>query len=292
MKNLTPMLAGAALALTALPAIAGVVITQKQNVVSGANKRDSEQTVMLQGNKQKMVTDKHTIITDLDKGMVYILDPATKTYFQIDFPPKGQMAAMMAASAASSMNFKKAASTRDIAGYKCADYDGGGHVMAGDYTIKECFSKDAPGAAEYSAFQKNMTSKLKASGAAPPGMAVGMPDGVPLASDSTMKMGNMQIPGMSPEQAAKINQMMANRPPVQTKTVVSKIVAQNLPDDTFAIPAGFTKKELPQAPGGMSGMHMGGAPAGGSGMNMGAAAPKLKVEGVPTAPTPPAPMAH
>ncbi|MDO8433432.1 MAG: DUF4412 domain-containing protein [Candidatus Binatus sp.] len=284
MNKLTPMLAGAALALTALPAIAGVVITQKQSVVSGPNNRDAEQTVMLQGNKQKMITDKHTIITDLDKGMVYILDPKVKSYFQIDFPPKGQMAAMMAASAASSMNFKKGSSTRDIAGYKCTDYDGGGHVMAGDYTIKECFSKNAPGASEYSAFQKNMTSKLKASGAAPAGMGADMPDGVPLASDSTMKMGNMQIPGMSAEQAAKINQMMANRPPVVTKTVVTKIAAQNLPDDTFAVPAGFTKKELPQGPGGMGGMHMGGAPAGGSGMHMGAApAPRLNLPGAPAA---------
>ena len=38
------------------------------------------------------------------------------------------------------MNFKKAGTTRDIAGYKCTDYDGGGHMMAGDYTVKECFS--------------------------------------------------------------------------------------------------------------------------------------------------------
>jgi hypothetical protein len=271
MNKLTPLLAGTALGLIALPAFAGVVITQKQNIVSGTNNRDSDQTIMLQGNKQKMVTDKHTIITDLDKGAVYILDPTAKTYFQIEFPPKGQMAAMMAASAPSSMNFKKSSATRDVAGYKCTDFNGGGHVMAGDYTIKECFSSNAPGASEYSAFQKNMASKLKASGAAPSGMSTDMPDGVPLASDSTMKMGNVNVPGMSAEQTAKINQMMASRPPVVTKTVVTKIAAQNLGDDTFAIPAGFTKKELPQAPGGMGGMHMGGAPAGGSGMHMGAA---------------------
>ena len=116
MKKSSTLLAGTVLALTALPAFAGVVITQKQNMVSGPNTRDSDQTIMLQGNKQKMVTDKHTIITDLDKGAVYILDPAAKTYFQIEFPPKGQMAAMMAASAPSAMNFKKSSATRDIAG--------------------------------------------------------------------------------------------------------------------------------------------------------------------------------
>ncbi len=259
MKKITSLLAGMTLALIALPAIAGIVINQKQNVVSGANNRDSEQTIMLQGNKQKMITERHTIITDLDKGMMYILDPKDKSYFQIDFPPTGPMGSMMAAGTASSMNFKKSGVTHDIAGYKCTDYQGSGHVMSGDFTIKECFSRNAPGASEFTAFQKSMASKLKASGAAPIAASSEIPDGVPLASDSTMKMGNVQIPGMSPDQAAKITQMMANRPPIVTKTVVTKVVAQNLPADTFAVPADFTKKDIPHGPA-MGGMKMG-APA-------------------------------
>ncbi len=140
MRKLTALVAGMTLAMTALPAAAGVVITQKQHVTSGTNSRDSEQTISVQGNKQKMVTEKHTIITDLDVGKMYVLDPNAKTYFEIEFPPKGQMATMMAASTNAAMNFKKAGTTRDIAGYKCTDYDGGGHMMAGDYTVKECFS--------------------------------------------------------------------------------------------------------------------------------------------------------
>jgi hypothetical protein len=83
-----------------------------------------------------------------------------------------------------------------------------------------------------------------------------------------MKMGNVSIPGMSPEQAAKINQMMKNRPPVVTSTVVQKIEAQKLASDAFTVPAGFTKKELPAGPGGMGGMHMppsaGGSPGAGA----------------------------
>ncbi len=71
------------------------------------------------------------------------------------------MAAMMAASTNAAMNFKKAGTTRDIAGYKCTDYNGGGHMMAGDYTVKECFSTSAPGADEFAAFEKNMADKLK-----------------------------------------------------------------------------------------------------------------------------------
>ena len=164
MRKLTALVAGMTLAMTALPAAAGVVITQKQHVTSGTNTRDSEQTISVQGNKQKMVTERHTIITDLDNGKMYVLDPNAKTYFEIEFPPKGQMATMMAASTNAAMNFKKAGTTREIAGYKCTDYNGGGHMMAGDYTVKECFSTSAPGAEEFAAFEKNMADKLKNAG--------------------------------------------------------------------------------------------------------------------------------
>ncbi len=248
MRKLTALVAGMTLAMTALPAAAGVVITQKQHVSSGTNSRDSEQTISVQGNKQKMVTEKHTIITDLDVGKMYVLDPNAKTYFEIEFPPKGQMAAMMAASTNAAMNFKKAGTTRDIAGFKCADYDGGGHMMAGDYTVKECFSNTAPGAEEFAAFEKHMAAELKNAGT--PTANGEVPGGVPLALDSTMKMGKVNIPGMAPEQAAKINEMMAKRPPVTTSTVVEKIEAKKLAADDFAVPAGFTKRALP-GPGSM-----------------------------------------
>src|ERR1700693_4925004 len=243
MRKLTALVAGMTLAMTALPAAAGVVITQKQHVTSGTHARDSEQTISVQGNKQKMVTERHTIITDLDAGKMYVLDPNAKSYFQIDFPPQGQMATMMAASTNAAMNFKKAGTTREIAGYKCADYNGGGHMMAGDYTVKECFSSTAPGAQEFAAFEKNMADKLKSTGT-PTGNGE-IPGGVPLALDSTMKMGKVNIPGMAPEQAAKINEMMAKRPPVTTSTMVEKIESKRLADSDFAVPSGFTKRDLP-----------------------------------------------
>ena len=265
MRKLTALVAGMTLALTALPAAAGVVITQKQHVTNGANSRDAVQTISVQGNKQKMVTERHTIITDLDKGMMYVIDPTAKNYFQIEFPPKGQMAQMMAASTTAAMNFKKAATTREIAGYKCTDYDGGGQMMQGVYTVKECFSAAAPGAEEFSEFEKKMADKLKGVGGHI-GSSGEIPRGVPLALDSTMKMGHMSMQGMSPEQTAKINEMMAKRPPITTSTLVEKIESKKLADADFEVPAGFAKKDLPAGPG-MGSMKMApapGAPAAGA----------------------------
>jgi hypothetical protein len=278
MKKLTALVAAMTLAMTALPAAAGVVITQKQHVTSGTNSRDTEQTIYVQDNKQKMETERHTIITDLDKGMMYVLDPKSKTYFEIKFPPTGQMAQMMASSTNSAMNFKKAGTTRQIAGHNCTDYTGGGHMMAGDYTIKECFSNDAPGAQEYAAFEKSMADKLKSAGGNTGSGEV--PGGVPLALESSMKMGSVNIPGMAPAQAAKINEMMAKRPPVVTNTMVEKIETKKLAASDFAIPDGYTKRELPgpgtmriRPPGAARMAPGGGAPGAGASPAAPAAAP-------------------
>jgi len=53
MRKLTALAAGMTLAMTAMPAAAGVVITQKQHVTSGTNTRDTEQTISVQGEKDE-----------------------------------------------------------------------------------------------------------------------------------------------------------------------------------------------------------------------------------------------
>jgi hypothetical protein len=45
MSKLIALVAGMTLAMAAIPAAAGVVITQKQHVTNGTNSRDSEQTI-------------------------------------------------------------------------------------------------------------------------------------------------------------------------------------------------------------------------------------------------------
>ena len=61
-----------------------------------------------------------------------------------------------------------------------------------------------------------------------------------------MKMNKINIPGLSADQQAKLQQMMANRKPITTQTVVTKIVEQKISADQFKVPAGYTKRELPK----------------------------------------------
>lgn len=255
MKKAIATAAGVALMLAAIPALAGVVITQHETVVgSTANTpKEREQTIIVQGNKQRIEGSDHVIIIDLDNGQMFFLEPAQKSYVQLPFPPSGPMAQMMARSAGA-MNFKKESTKRKIAGYACEDYTAKTTSMGGDVTMVECFSKTAPGAKEYGAFMKATMDKFKSSGVQPSG---DIPEGVPLASDATMKMNKINIPGLSPDQQAKLQQMMANRKPITTQTVVTKIVEQKVAADQFTVPAGYTKRALP-APG-SHGM-MGGSP--------------------------------
>jgi len=257
----------AALAIFAASAVvhAGVVVTEQEVIDQGNGQPVTRnRTVMIQGNKQKMVTDRAQVVTDLDNGKMYLINPEKKQYVEMPFPPQGPMAQMMA-QRMSTLSFKKTgAASKTISGYSCEQYAGAGSMMGNQYSVNGCFSTKAPGARDFDTFQKTMAAKVKGTAMAMQGE---VPDGVPMQLDSTTKITNFSMPGMSPEQAAKLKTMLANRPPVVSKTTVQQIASKDLPADTFAVPAGFTKQEMPNGGMGGGGMsHMGG---GNSGSGMG-----------------------
>jgi hypothetical protein len=246
MKTISFAAAAVAVVLSVLPARAGVVITQQQTANLQSGPRESEQTIMIQGNKQKMVTGEREIITDLDNNVMYLIDPSKSSYFQLPFPPTGPMAQAVA-HAAGAMDFKRGTTTRKVLGYSCTDYMGTGQSMSGDFTVTECFSTTAPGAKEFNAFQKAMAAKLKS--VVPQSNT---PEGIPLASDSTVHMNTMKLPNLPPEQAQKLQQQLAKMKPVTTKTVVTKLEAKDLPADTFAVPKAYTQRTLGMPPAGQA----------------------------------------
>jgi hypothetical protein len=249
MKILTAAAAAISIALGAAPALAGVVITQQQTMNSENGERKSDQTVMVQGNKQKVVTGTNEVILDLDKGTMYVVDIPRKDYLEIPFPPRGVIAAAMLHN--TGLSFKKAGKSQKIAGYSCEDYTGTGKTMFGEYSVTECVAALAPGAKEFFKFQKLMASKLKSAGAAPSG---DIPDGIPMSSETVTKMNAINFSGMTPDQQKRIQQAMANRKPTTTSTVVSKVEEKKLADSDFAVPAGFNKREMQMN----MGMPMGG----------------------------------
>lgn len=241
-------------AVIAIPAAAGVVVEETTNISGGMGGPHTEKrTLFIQGNKQKMVMTDRAVIIDLDRGTMTMLNNAQKTYTEMPFPPKGRAAAMMQ-NMGMSMEFKKTGQSQQIAGFDCDMFTSSGSMQVGDFSTLICFSPQAPGASEYTAFDKAMAAKMRDAGMM---KMTSPPDGVPLSIESTTKLKPFSMPNMTPAQVDMMKKMMANRPPIVSKTTASTVKSQHLGADTFAVPAGYTKAEPPPARPGM----MGGPPA-------------------------------
>jgi hypothetical protein len=108
--------------------------------------------------------------------------------------------------------------------------------------MTKCVSSDAPGAKEYVEFQKAMADKLKGTHLAPKGET---PDGIPVSSTRTIAPTPYTPPPSLPPAAAKklMEAMAKGNKTVTFNTTVSKIEVKDLPAETFAVPAGYTKGE-------------------------------------------------
>jgi hypothetical protein len=247
MKSTVAAAAAIALALAATTASAGVVISQNlvvNNPAATPKVNKTTQTVMVQGHKQKVITDELEVITDLDAGKIYFLRPATKGYFEQEFPPTGMFARRMQREGAF-VGFKKfAGSHKKLSGYSCQDYGGGSQVPYADVGVIECVAADAPGAKEYVEFRKAMTQKLKGTALEPKGE---IPDGIPVASiTSTTPVVTPATGGIPPELIAKLK-ATAVKNKITSAFNVSKIEVKNLADSEFVVPANYVKQE-PQLP--------------------------------------------
>ncbi len=245
--------------LSSVTAHAGVVLEQTETSTGGpaAAAAQHKLTVMVEGNKEKMVMDNGGyMIIDLDKGVRTLVNSTDKTYSESPFPPSHAQSQMLKQLMADRFNFQKTGNKRTVAGYKCEEYSNSFKTPNGESSTTSCYSTDAPGAAEYAAFQKAAAIKL-ALGAAPGQGEGGIPNGVPLATHSMRKMTSFSMPGLAPEQAEKMRQMMASHPPMVSEITVTKIASQSLPADTFSVPEGYTKAEM-MRPGPPMGMRPGG----------------------------------
>jgi Domain of unknown function (DUF4412) len=208
---------------------AGVVIDEQVTTTQGSGAPVTHNLQeFVQGHKKKMVTDRNVFVIDLDKNSVMIIDPKQKVYAERALPPRGKSSPREQLN----LNFKKTGKSSKVAGYTCQEYTGAGKTTMAEVSAEGCFSTSAPGAAEVSAFDK-----------AAKGMTPTMPNGIPMTLVSTSKLNSsFSIPGMTPEQAAKLKEMMAKRGPQTTRKVVTKITMRNLPADTFTAPAGYERR--------------------------------------------------
>lgn len=225
-------------AMAATTASAGVVISEDVVVSNQAGTHTTRQTVMIQGNKQRVTGGDRIFITDLDFPKISVLNPERKSYGDLLFPLTGVVQAIMAKDGIS-VELKKAAGTHKVAGYDCQDYAGTQRLGHYNIELTECVAGAAPGAKEFVAYTKAMAAKLKGMAIEPKGE---VPDGIPVSSTATVTLIQYPIPkSFPPDLAAKVKAAQAKSKPEVKRTTVTKIQVKDIPADEFVVPAEYVK---------------------------------------------------
>jgi uncharacterized protein DUF4412 len=232
MRALENAIIATILMLFGQPVYAGVILSETEMQSGLGDSTTIVKTVYIQGKKQKIETSHDEKmhdekIIDLEKGVLYEIDPNRKSYVRMAFPPKMEDEVAEANVKLSAVTLKKTGRSHSIDGYSCEEYRGIGRLGVIDVTVDQCMSQDAPGAREFANFQKEVFSRLKRRG--PADFADSSKEGLPLEQSSSIKP---RIPATSAP--VKVTSVL-----MTTKTVVKNIQVRNLPSATFEPPAGF-----------------------------------------------------
>jgi hypothetical protein len=181
-----------------------------------------------------VITDggRSTII-DLDKGTLTTIDPIQKSYSVMPYP----LPSKSGGSPTSDFEFVKTGGSASIAGYGCEMYTGVRKLARSEVKVNVCISTEAPGAAVFTAFQRNLRAKLAAASSL--AMPARLPEGIPL-EQSTITGLTGGVTNLTPQVAANLKKQLAGRSVVMTKTEVTSVRSLNLPDKEFEIPSGYT----------------------------------------------------
>lgn len=228
----------AVLVVAALPAGAGVVITQEDTAPDGRGGTvTTTRTVEIEGAMQRVSGAGDVVqILDAEAGTMTTLDPRAKTAMQMNMSGMGAVISTFMAQA--QFDLKPTGGKKTIAGHACEEYQGSGKGMMGEASVVQCISKNAPGVAEYVAFHKKMMAKM---GVTVPGTH---PEGIVLHVETTNKPGKMAIPGMPPELARQLEAQQRQGDPQVSRTEVKSIRTQALPPETFTIPEDYEKQDM------------------------------------------------
>jgi hypothetical protein len=250
MKRFLALVVFAALALAAAPAFADVTIKMSMATSGGPMVMEMSSVTFIKGMKMRtdasVMSQETSIIIDVAAKQQLMINHATKQVE--DFNPAAAMAALPLSFGEASVSMKPSGQTKEILGRTCTGFTlqvnmpmtiNGETVtmtMAGSVWI----AKDAPGVAEYQAFYKAST----AAGLAASPLSSG-PQGKEMAEMQKAFAENgipfEQTMQISVEGSGEMAQAMSQMGMGMVMKVTS-ISTDPIPDTTFAVPAGYTKK--------------------------------------------------
>jgi hypothetical protein len=242
-------LASIALIGGAVAADAGVVIHAQESLLrtggaapsSGTSVKPYTETI--EGNRAKFEIGALQLIVDLVSGKILVVNPKKGAYFEIALPaPEVSIFSqlIMGRILPPTLKYKKTGKHLTLAGYGCDQYTGTGQLKNGAaVSVEACYSTDAPGASDYTAFVKNIASKT------PSATGGEIPPGIPLEFEKTL------VPTEPPSSGPPNEKLPASQPPapppqpvvIKLKTTVTKVVSQSIKPEEFQ--TGSFKLEKP-----------------------------------------------
>ena len=175
-----------------------------------AGRKRAEQTVMMQGNKRKVITSDRIFITDLDVGRMFVLIPRyQKRHAIFAFPPTGPMLTMWRQQGVS-IEFKKGSGHRQSGGLRLPGLrrfatTGVDSSSKGPNVLRA----PRPAHKNTSRSPRRWLAKLKGTPIAPKGE---VPDGIPVSSTITVSFIPFPVPkNFPPEHGGQVQERTSPR---------------------------------------------------------------------------------
>ncbi len=238
------------LVLAASTAFADVTVKMTMSISGGPTAMDMPMMVYVKGTKMRSDTQV------MSQDMSILIDVATKEWLTIDhvakqvgpFDPKGAMANLPFNFGDVTASVKPNGQTKEILGRTCSGFDVsmtipmtmGGETITMILAGPAWIAKDGPGIAEYQAIQKKAAAAgMLASPVAQGPQAKGMIEMQKAMSESGVPL--LQELQMRVEGSGEMAQAMGQMAMAMTMKV-TEITTDPIPDEKFAIPAGYSRK--------------------------------------------------
>lgn len=227
---------------------AGVVMSETAIAAGPSSASVENRTIYVQGNKEKIEKPNVDAITDLDKGVVYIVDKSHKEYVQLPLQSLVSGGANGSDSGVEAIRLHKTGQTHVIANQHCTEYRETEANELEHVTVSACISRNAPGANEVIAFEQKMISRLQ--DAAPQQFEKKpLPNAPEKRNDESagLLLQNLSVISFRVPDPSQSNDSYRTVSFV-TRTELKHIQVKQLPDDAFAPPRSFVKLEKHPSP--------------------------------------------
>lgn len=163
MKRLPMVLAGMVGFLLGSETVlsAGVVMSETAMASGPIRNGTQHRIIYVQDNKRKVDTDGVQTITDLDKGLLYLIDKNRRNFVELPLGSISEMAPGGDGPNTEAIVLKRTGATRIVADDHCDEYSGDAGNDQVRLTVSACVSRDAPGLEEMAKFDREMISRLR-----------------------------------------------------------------------------------------------------------------------------------